>query len=341
MATPDFKGLNRLNQMQRSPFGTSSSLRPNAVSGVVGQQYRRQQEMYNTAIRTARQAGRRGDINAAKDAIDLQDEANARGIAPGGIRRREDIDRSIFGRAQTMEQAARDNERTAEVNRLRARETLGAQTTGVPRPTAPATGEAPVNMGESKFTPPTMSSPTESPQPGASPMWTGGPGTWQNPAVIPGMSDQQWSGRPVNPPAPVAPAAPAAPGLGERLAQGRPAKREGMINGKPASYWSGKLKEKDAELDALAESRAQEGVAKSARAWGREQEIRNAPKATQVDEQAEYLDAIESYQKGLVKGGDIDGPLKRANEIYRTSNSLGQAKMVGALLRRASKLGNS
>ena len=300
MALNDFKGLDRWKQLQTGTVGTGSSLRPNAVSGVVGQQYRRQQEMYNTAIRTARQAGRRGDINAAKDAIDLQDEANARGIAPGGIRRREDIDRSIFGRAQKVDEAARDNEQTANVNRLRARETLGAQTGGVPRPTAPATGEAPVNMGESKFTPPSMSSPT-----GAAP----------TPAF--GASDYGPSGigpssyRPVNPPAPVAAAA---PGLGDRVTQGRPLKREGMINGKPASYWSGRLKETEAEIS------------------------KGIPKAVQVDEQAEYLDAIEGYQKGLVSGGDIDGPLRRANEIYRSSNSLGQAKMVGALLRRASNI---
>jgi hypothetical protein len=120
-----------------------------------------------------------------------------------------------------------------------------------------------------------------------------------------------------------------------------PAKKEGMINGKPASYWSGRLKEKDAELDALAESRAQERMDESTSAWAREQEIRRAPKAVPVDEQAEYLDAIEGYQKGLVDGGDIDAPLKRANEIYRSSDSLGQAKMVGALLRRASALNKS
>ena len=107
---------------------------------------------------------------------------------------------------------------------------------------------------------------------------------------------------------------------------------------KPASYFKNKLKEKDAELDALAESRAQQGVAKSARAWAREQEVRNAPKAVPVDEQAEYLDAIESYQEGLAKGGDIEGPMRRANEIYKSSNSLGQAKMVGALMRRAANL---
>ena len=126
--------------------------------------------------------------------------------------------------------------------------------------------------------------------------------------------------------------------MGDKLAQGRPTQREGMINGKPASYWSGRLKEKDAELDALAESRAQEGVAKSARAWAREQEVRNAPKAVQLNEPAEYLDAIESYQKGLVDGGDIEGPLARANDIYKNATSLDQARMTGAILRRASRL---
>lgn len=118
--------------------------------------------------------------------------------------------------------------------------------------------------------------------------------------------------------------------MADRLAQGRPApaaqaapapRREGMINGKPASYWAEK---RDAAETELAASQA-----------------RGIPKATEVDEQAEYLDAIEGYQKGLVDGGDIDAPLKRANEIYRSSSSLGQAKMVGALLRRASALNKS
>jgi hypothetical protein len=94
-----------------------------------------------------------------------------------------------------------------------------------------------------------------------------------------------------------------------------------MINGKPASYWAAKRDVAETELTAS--------------------QANFAPKATQVDEQAEYLDAIEGYQKGLVDGGDIDAPLKRANEIYRSSDSLGQAKMVGALLRRASALNKS
>jgi hypothetical protein len=91
-----------------------------------------------------------------------------------------------------------------------------------------------------------------------------------------------------------------------------------MINGKPASYWSGK---RDAAETELAASRAT-----------------FAPKAVQVDERAEHLDAIDAYQKALVSGGDAEGPLRRANDIYRSADSLGQARMVGDVLRRASAL---
>lgn len=80
---------------------------------------------------------------------------------------------------------------------------------------------------------------------------------------------------------------------------------------KPASYFSGRLREKDAELTASA-----------------------AP----VDQRAEHLGAIDAYQKALVSGGDAEGPLRRANEIYRSADSLGQARMVGDVLRRASAL---
>ena len=87
---------------------------------------------------------------------------------------------------------------------------------------------------------------------------------------------------------------------------------------KPASYFSGRLREKNAELTASA--------------------ARGTPKAVQVDERAEHLGAIDAYQKALVSGGDAEGPLRRANDIYRSADSLGQARMVGDVLRRASAL---
>ena len=65
MATNDFKGLDRWKQAQTGAFGSNSSLRPSAVSGVVGQQYRRQQEDYNTATRLLRRQARRGDAGSA------------------------------------------------------------------------------------------------------------------------------------------------------------------------------------------------------------------------------------------------------------------------------------
>ena len=133
MAT-DFKGLERWKQLQQSPLGSSSSLRPSAVSGVVGQQYRRQQEDYNTAARLLRRQARRGDAGSALQMIKLREEANDRGIAPGGIRRKEEFDAGIRGRAGAMEQGATDLEQASRMDRTFAREQGG-----IARPAAPAT----------------------------------------------------------------------------------------------------------------------------------------------------------------------------------------------------------
>lgn len=377
MGNPKFGGLDRLRRLQESKFGTSSSLRPSAVSGPVGQNYRQQQEAYNIATRNARYAARRGDAAAAKDLIDLQDEAGSRGMTTRGIRRRDQFNAAIVERERTLEKAARDNEQTAQVNRMRSREAMGARQPDLaPASTSrpPASGDyrptdtPPINTGESRFTPPTMSSPTGSNDSGPSGIGAAPLGLTRG--SIPSSAPPDLSGgilpRSTPPTTLSSPtgSAPATGGFGaapsgltrgsmpssappdlsggtlprstppttmaDRLAQGRPApaaqaapapRREGMINGKPASYWAEK---RDAAETELAASQA-----------------RGIPKATEVDEQAEYLDAIEGYQKGLVDGGDIDAPLKRANEIYRSSSSLGQAKMVGALLRRASALNKS
>lgn len=130
----DFKGLGRLDRMQSTPFGRSSALRPNAVSGQVGQQYRRQQEDYNTAMRLLRRQARRGDAGSALQAIKLREEANDRGIAPGGIRRKDEFDAGIRGRAGAMEQGATDLEQASRMDRAFAKEQGG-----IARPTAPPT----------------------------------------------------------------------------------------------------------------------------------------------------------------------------------------------------------
>jgi hypothetical protein len=133
MAT-DFKGLDRWKQLQSGSFGSASSLRPNAVSGVVGQQYRRQQEDYNTAARLLRRQARRGDAGSALQMIKLREEANDKGIAPGGIRRKEEFDAGIRGRAGAMEQGATDLEQASLMDRAFAREQGG-----IGRPAAPPT----------------------------------------------------------------------------------------------------------------------------------------------------------------------------------------------------------
>lgn len=133
MAT-EFKGLDRWKQLQTGSVGSGSSLRPGAVSGIVGQQYRRQQEDYNTAMRLLRRQARRGDAGSALQAIKLREEANERGIAPGGIRRREEFDAGIRGRAAAIEQGATDLEEAARMDRTFAREREG-----VMRPEPPAT----------------------------------------------------------------------------------------------------------------------------------------------------------------------------------------------------------
>lgn len=120
MADPEFRGLNRLSALQSSRFGTGSALRPSAVSGVVGQQYRRQQEDYNTAMRLLRRQARRGDAGSALEAIKLREDANAKGFAPGGIRRREEFDAGIRGRAAALETATADAEKRAALDRAAA-----------------------------------------------------------------------------------------------------------------------------------------------------------------------------------------------------------------------------
>lgn len=53
----------------------------------------------------------------------------------------------------------------------------------------------------------------------------------------------------------------------------------------------------------------------------------------------QYLAEVENYQAGLASGAEgYADANERANEIYRSGNSLDQAKMAGAILRRAAKL---
>lgn len=116
MATP-FKGLERWQRLQQSPFGSRAGAKTDPVSGTVGQQYRRKQEDYNTAMRVIRRQARRGDADAALGAIGLREKALEAGIAPGGIRRKEEFDEGIRGYSSSLEQAAKDRERKMQLDR--------------------------------------------------------------------------------------------------------------------------------------------------------------------------------------------------------------------------------
>jgi len=129
----EFKGLNRLSRLQSSPLGSMSSLRKTPLSGMAGQQYRRQQEDYNTAMRLLRRQARRGDAGSALEAIKLREEANTKGFAPGGIRDKAEFDAGGRRRIEAQGQAAADMERKMVLDRAAAEQMAGG---GVRPPTA-------------------------------------------------------------------------------------------------------------------------------------------------------------------------------------------------------------
>ena len=145
MAEEEFKGLNRLSRLQSSPLGSMSSLRKTPLSGMAGQQYRRQQEDYNTAMRLLRRQARRGDAGSALEAIKLREEANTRGFSPGGIRSKTEFDAGAQGRIEAQGQAAADMERKMALDRAAAEQMAGGAATSsatTSTSTGPAAGPA-------------------------------------------------------------------------------------------------------------------------------------------------------------------------------------------------------
>lgn len=98
----------------------STSPRTLAQPSGAPSQVRRQAENYNIANRLLRRQARRGDSRSALGLIALQDQANADGFSPGGIRRKDEFDAGILGRLQSMEKGAADRERAAGLNRQTA-----------------------------------------------------------------------------------------------------------------------------------------------------------------------------------------------------------------------------
>jgi hypothetical protein len=120
MAT-EFRGLNRLDELQRRPFGSTAATRPTSTEGQVnssaGGQYRQRAENYNIANRILKRQARRGDSRSALALLDVQREANEEGFSPGGIRRRDEFNSGLLRNLDARQQAAMDNERTAQINR--------------------------------------------------------------------------------------------------------------------------------------------------------------------------------------------------------------------------------
>jgi hypothetical protein len=120
MAT-QFRGLNRLDELQRRPFGSTAATRPTSTEGQVnssaGGQYRQRAENYNLANRILKRQARRGDSRSALALLDVQKEANDEGFSPGGIRRRDEFNSGLLRNLDARQQAAMDNERAATLNR--------------------------------------------------------------------------------------------------------------------------------------------------------------------------------------------------------------------------------
>lgn len=116
----------RWEQLQRREFGTSSALR-SRTQGTSGANFRRQAEDYNIATRVLRRQARRGDANSALKLIDVRREANEAGFAPGGIRRKDEMDADVEGRMQTQEQGSADREMAARLLRKQAAEELAPE----------------------------------------------------------------------------------------------------------------------------------------------------------------------------------------------------------------------
>jgi hypothetical protein len=127
MAT-QFRGLNRLDELQRRPFGSTAATRPTSTEGQVnsseGGQYRQRAENYNLANRILKRQARRGDSRSALALLDVQREANEEGFSPGGIRRRNEFNSGLLRNLDARQQAAMDNERAAELKRLQTEEEI-------------------------------------------------------------------------------------------------------------------------------------------------------------------------------------------------------------------------
>lgn len=122
-------GLDRLAAMQRQPFTPFSAMRR---SSPVATQYKRQSEMYGQALRTLSRAARRGDAEAAIDAIGLRDTANADGYTPGGIQTFDENQGNIAGREQKYQTGAQDLERKATLDRRSGGIRMSPENRGMP-----------------------------------------------------------------------------------------------------------------------------------------------------------------------------------------------------------------
>ncbi len=123
----DFQGLARLADMQRRPVGSASSLRSDSSTSTAGSAYRRKAEDYNIATRVLRRQARRGDAGSALNLIKLREEAESKGMSPGGIRRNDEFRGAVAGNIDAKAQAAADLEDGAEIKRRAAQEALAVE----------------------------------------------------------------------------------------------------------------------------------------------------------------------------------------------------------------------
>ncbi len=128
MAT-QFRGLNRLDELQRRPFGSTAATRPTSTEGQVnssaGNEYRRRASNYTLATRILRKEARRNDNpDAAMALLRVQDKAMDEGFLTGGIRRRDEFNSGLLRNLDERRKAAMDNERAAELKRLQTEEEI-------------------------------------------------------------------------------------------------------------------------------------------------------------------------------------------------------------------------
>jgi hypothetical protein len=114
--------LDQYDQMQNRPFGTNTALSNGSqygVGGTDGSQIRKQNSAYGRALRILDRQARRGDARSALLAIDARKQANEEGFTPGGIQRKEEVDRNINDRIAARAQSGMDMQAAQETERRR------------------------------------------------------------------------------------------------------------------------------------------------------------------------------------------------------------------------------